>query len=176
MWSPRQPDFQKMLLWMLSMSFRLWALLFRRLLHRRIAEALESQHRDRLESISGQLAWHFTEGFAPQRAARYALQAGQQAASLAAWSEAQLFFEQALSGLSGEAQLPVLTALADAHTHAGHYVGHYAGHYAPSETLRQALQLARSLPAPHPSAPQIQLALARVLIPQARQSSVLLDK
>jgi len=43
-----------------------------RLLHRRVAEALERIYLNHTEQVAGQLAWHFSEGEAPQRAARYA--------------------------------------------------------------------------------------------------------
>lgn len=74
-----------------------------RLLHRRVAEALETEHRDRLDAVAGQIAWHFAEGRAPERAAPYALRAGRHAVVLAAWSEAVAFFEQALAGASERA-------------------------------------------------------------------------
>ncbi|TAK36533.1 MAG: hypothetical protein EPO21_02325 [Chloroflexota bacterium] len=44
----------------------------RQLLHRRVAEALENVYRTRLGSIANQLAWHFEQGNAPERAAPYA--------------------------------------------------------------------------------------------------------
>ncbi|MFL5805772.1 MAG: ATP-binding protein [Roseiflexaceae bacterium] len=69
-----------------------------RLLHRRIAEAMEQLYSDRLDEIAGLLASHFAEGGAAERAAQYAFRAGQRAAGLAAWAEAATFYEQALAG------------------------------------------------------------------------------
>ncbi|MBP1693874.1 MAG: transcriptional activator domain, partial [Chloroflexi bacterium] len=57
-----------------------------RLLHRRVAEALENIYREQLAEYAGLLAWHFQEGNAPDRAAPYAFQSGKQAARLAAWN------------------------------------------------------------------------------------------
>jgi predicted ATPase len=59
-----------------------------RLLHYRIAEALEAVHRTRTDKVAGLIASHFAEGNTPERAAPYALRAGQLAAGLAAWAEA----------------------------------------------------------------------------------------
>ncbi len=67
-----------------------------RLLHRRVAEALESLNRNRLDSVAGLLAWHFGEGNDPNRAAPYALRAAHQAVQIAAWQEAIEFYKQAL--------------------------------------------------------------------------------
>ena len=136
-----------------------------RLLHRRVAEALESVHRDRLDQLAGQLAWHFTEGNAPQRAAPYALRAGEQAVRLAAWTEAIAFFEQSLKGLPGEQQLPVLLALGEAHIKAGNFVQ-------ASEVFRTALN--RVQPEQDEElAVKIQFLLAQSLLPQARFSEAI---
>lgn len=70
-----------------------------RLLHRRVAEAIESIYgRRRIESVAGIIASHYHEGGDPDRAAPYAIRAGGQAARLAAWKEAIEFFEMALAG------------------------------------------------------------------------------
>ena len=151
-----------------------------RLLHRRVAETMEKLYLNRLEGtdaaglppgesageLAGRLVGHFIEGGAPQRAARYALQAGRQAAALAAWSEAAAFYEQALTGLSGEARLPVLEKLGEVYGRAGHFSK-------ASETLRTALALALTLPHPQPTADELRLALSRNLIPQARYQEVI---
>ena len=52
-----------------------------RLLHRRVAEAIEQVYgRQRLDDVAGLLASHFAEGNQPERAAPYAFRAGQLAA------------------------------------------------------------------------------------------------
>jgi DNA-binding SARP family transcriptional activator len=141
-----------------------------RLLHRRVAEALESLYLDLPEEaagqLAGQLAQHFAEGKAPQRAVRYALQAGARAAGLAAWSEAADFFELALTGLSGPARLPVLLKLANAYSKAGNYPR-------ACEVLHGALLEAEKAPTHPAQIEQLQLALARNLMPQARFAEVI---
>jgi tetratricopeptide (TPR) repeat protein len=98
-----------------------------RLLHRRVAEAMEQLYSDRLDQIAGLLASHFAEGGAPARAAHYAFRAGQRAAALAAWAEAASFFEQALAGADpslshgedGARRLAILMALGQVRLAAG---------------------------------------------------------
>jgi DNA-binding SARP family transcriptional activator len=133
-----------------------------RLLHRRVAEALEQLHRDQLDALAGRIAAHFAEGGAPERAAAYALRAGRQAAQVAAWAEAIGFYEQAVAGLAGAQRLAALMALGEAHFQAGE--GARA-----TERFREALALARA-PADVVAAT---LALARSLIPQGRYSEVI---
>lgn len=87
----------------------------RQSLHRRIAEALESIHHDRLEAIAGLLVWHFGQGDAPDRAAHYALLAGNRAARLGAQKEAIAFYEQALAVSDETEQIAVLSALGETH-------------------------------------------------------------
>ncbi|CAN5655583.1 AAA family ATPase [soil metagenome] len=110
----------------------------RRLCHRRVAEALESLYRHRLEPLAGLLAHHFAKGKIDERAAHYALQAGQRAASLAAWREAIGFYEQALvlaePLLDQSQRQAVLFALGRACLHAGQYPR-------ASDALRLALSL-----------------------------------
>jgi DNA-binding SARP family transcriptional activator len=132
-----------------------------RLLHRRVAEALESQYRDHLDQIAGQLAWHFAEGGALQRAAPYALKAGAQAANLAAWSESGKFYELALQGLSDAARLPALQGLAEAYSKAGNYAR-------ACDVLREAITVAKTYVNDPALIEQLQLSLARNLMPQAR--------
>lgn len=112
-----------------------------RLFHRRVAEAMESLYRHRLDSVAGLLAQHFAEGGAPERAARYAFRAGQLAADLAAWSEAIAFYEQALTE-SGSFDDPaqqqaILAALGQACLHAGQFSR-------ASEVFRHALNIAKT--------------------------------
>lgn len=86
-----------------------------RLLHYRLAEALETFHRNRTDTVAGLIASHFIEGNAPDRAAPYAFRAGQLAAKLAAWAEAAAFYEQALAGETNDVQrLNILLALGEA--------------------------------------------------------------
>jgi DNA-binding SARP family transcriptional activator len=133
-----------------------------RLLHRRVAEALEQLHRDQLDALAGRIAAHFAEGGAPERAAVYALRAGRQAAQVAAWAEAIGFYEQAVAGLVGAQRLAALMALGEAHFQAGESAR-------ATERFREALALARA-PADVVAAT---LALARSLIPQGRYSEVI---
>jgi tetratricopeptide (TPR) repeat protein len=141
-----------------------------RLLHRRVAEAMENLYQNHPKQISGQsagqLAWHFAEGNAPQRAARYAMKAGAQAANLAAWTEAIDYYELALQGLSEAARLPALRGLAEAFSRAGNYPR-------ACEMLRYALVEAEAAYVDHSQIEQLQLALARSLMPQARFAEVI---
>lgn len=140
-----------------------------RLLHRRVAEALENIYRNRLDSVAGLLAQHFAEGHAPGRAAKYAFQAGQQAAHLAAWAEAIGFYEQALAGadegLDDPQRQHILLALGEACIQAGKYERAI-------EALRAASTLARSR-ADVVGENSAQIALAYVLMLQARFSEVI---
>ena len=91
-----------------------------RLMHRRMAEALEmSLTRRQLDEMSAEIAAHFMEGSASQRAAPYAFRAGKQAASLAAWHEAIEFYQQALLGMDGKDRFPVMLALGQAYLASG---------------------------------------------------------
>ncbi|MBX3010740.1 MAG: AAA family ATPase [Caldilineaceae bacterium] len=109
-----------------------------RLLHRRVAEALEALHRNRLEPIAGLLAYHFAEGHLPEQVAHYAFLAGDQATKLAAWREAMAFYEQAAAAaaqFTDQSQHQrILAALGNAALHAGQ--SHRA-----IEVLRLALSL-----------------------------------
>ncbi|MCP4536430.1 MAG: AAA family ATPase [Chloroflexi bacterium] len=69
----------------------------RRLFHRRVAEALEIIYHHHIDTVAGLLAHHFAEGGVPQRAAKFAFRAGQQAVNLAAWNEAIAFYDQSLA-------------------------------------------------------------------------------
>lgn len=140
-----------------------------RLLHRQIAEALESIHADEIDTVAGPVAWHFAEGNDLQRASPYAFQAGQQAARLAAWAEAIAFYEQALQGVSGPQRLPIWLALGEAHMRSGQFAR-------ASESYRDALRWVEgdsSDPTDAESADEIRLALARSLVTQARFAEVI---
>ncbi len=90
-----------------------------RIMHRRIAETLETMYQYRLDSIAGLLAQHFAEGNRPDRAAHYAMRAGKLAAGLAAWSEAIAFYTQALAEACGDEQGEILMALGEAQAQNG---------------------------------------------------------
>jgi tetratricopeptide (TPR) repeat protein len=133
-----------------------------RLLHRRVAEALEQVYgRQRLDAVAGLLASHFAEGNEPKRAAPYAFRAGQMAARLAAWAEAVAFFEQALQSEDDpDRRQAIATALGDAHFSAGNMAQS-------SEAYRLALTLALDAEEQDPIE-SIQLKLAGAQLPQAR--------
>lgn len=138
-----------------------------RLLHRRIAEALESLYRKRLDSIAGLLAAHFAEGNAPERAAHYAFRAGRYAAGLAAWKEAIAFYEQALISSGDGQRVEVLMALAEAHLQSGEAAQ-------ASEAYQSALGLVLAQGTPGGIDPdQIRLALGHSLLIQARYSEAI---
>ena len=136
-----------------------------RVLHRRVAEAMEAIYgRQRLDAVAGLLAWHFLEGGDVQRAAPYALRAAQLAMQFAAWHEAIEFFEQAL-----QVELPpleraaILMELGEAHFRAGETAQ-------ASEDFRAALKLC----APQSmEADRARLALAQALLNQARYAEAI---
>ncbi|MCC6166663.1 MAG: AAA family ATPase [Caldilineaceae bacterium] len=105
-----------------------------RLLHRRVAAALESIHHDRLGDVAGLLAQHYAEGGRPDLAAKYAWMAGQRAAELAAWRAAVAFFRQAEPAITPAQRPALLTALGEALFQAGE-LGQA------TDTLRAALDL-----------------------------------
>ena len=90
-----------------------------RLLHRRVAAALEAIHHDQLDEVAGLLAQHYAEGDQPALAAKYARRAGQRAVELAAWREAAEFFRQALQATPSAEQPGLQVALGAALLHAG---------------------------------------------------------
>ncbi|GAB4108587.1 MAG: AAA family ATPase [Roseiflexaceae bacterium] len=136
-----------------------------RLMHRRVAEALEQRYRGRLDEVAGLLASHYAEGQDPERAARYAFQAGKQAAALAAWHEAVGFFEQALLAAEGPQRRQILMALGDAYLHRGEAAR-------ASELFGQAQEQALHEGLPD-AANEARLALARALLPQGRYSEMI---
>jgi len=106
-----------------------------RLYHRRVAEAMEALYgRGRLEDEAGILAYHYSEGLAPEKAAPYALRAARRAAELAAWNEAIQFYEMALEGLPESERFTALISLGDASNNAGRFE-------AAAESYLQALAL-----------------------------------
>ena len=134
-----------------------------RLLHRRVAEAIESLYRNRLDKVAGQLAMHFAAGQAPERAAPYAFRAGKEAARLAGWREAIAFYEQALAGgasLSDKEQIDIRMALGTAQVRAGE-------HAQATETFRAALALAERR-GDRAAIDEARLALSQSFLLQAR--------
>ncbi|MCS6888305.1 MAG: AAA family ATPase [Chloroflexus sp.] len=133
-----------------------------RMLHRRVGEALETIYRDRLDDLAGQIAFHFAEGGLPERAASYALRAGDRAAALAAWPEAAEFYAQALTGAPAAQRVAILLKLGEARLQSG------AAALA-AEAFRDAIAAAQT---PR-DALVARLALARALIPQGRYADVI---
>jgi tetratricopeptide (TPR) repeat protein len=134
--------------------------------HRRIAEAMEQLYpRSRLSEMAGIIATHYAEGHDPRRAAPYAMRAGQQASSLAAWGEAISFFEAAARGYEELEALPALMELGKAQQNAGQSVK-------ASDTFRQVLALARS-GGKRDYENEARLALASSLVSQGRYGEVI---
>ncbi len=133
-----------------------------RSLHRRVGEALEVFHHDRLDEAAGRIAAHFAQGGAPERATAYALRAARRATAIAAWAEAVAFYEQALIGVAPARRFELLLALGEV------LYRHGEGARA-AEQLREALALARD-PAQHARA---SLSLAAILVTQARYGEVI---
>ncbi len=136
-----------------------------RLLHRRVAEALEAIYgKQYLDGIAGVLAWHFQEGGDVQRAAPYARRAARLAGQLAAWREAIEFYNQALAAdLPDLERAAILLELGEAHYRAG-------------ETAQsvEADRAALTLSAPQsPDADRARLALAQSLLTQARYAEAI---
>ena len=71
----------------------------RRILHGDIAEALENLYEGHTEEIAVQLAYHFTEAQKHEKAAEYLHLAGDQAFRLGEFSQARVFYSEALSVL-----------------------------------------------------------------------------
>lgn len=128
--------------------------------HRRVAEAMESLYRNRVDEMAGLLAWHFHEGQDPERAAPYAFRAGEQAAKLAAWKEAIGFFEQAIGGSPESRRGPIYMALGNARFRAGEPAQ-------ATEAFRAALSFAEAR-GDRAAITAATLALAESLLTQAR--------
>jgi hypothetical protein len=113
------------------------------------------------------LAFHFAEGNDSQRAARYALMAGDQAAKLAAWREAVGFYRQALEPATGDARRAILMKLGEAQFQTNDAVQ-------ASTSYAEALALAEALaPDGSPELDAARLALADTLLFQGRYSEIL---
>ncbi|MEX1018504.1 MAG: AAA family ATPase, partial [Litorilinea sp.] len=115
-----------------------------RLLHRRVAAALESLYPDQLDENAGLLAHHYAEGNIPAQALVYARRAGKRAAAVAAWQPAIGFYQQALELLPNDTpattRLELATALGQAYLHAGEMQN-------ATSTLRQVVVEAHTTPA-----------------------------
>jgi predicted ATPase len=94
----------------------------RHIIHRQVAETLESIYQNDLDPVSGLIAGHFLSGNLPERAKHYAFRAGRFAANLAAWGEALAFYKQALSLESDDTERArILVAMGDARFHKGDF-------------------------------------------------------
>lgn len=103
----------------MEVAWREFGELRHRLLHRRVAAALESIHEDRLDEVAGLLAHHYSEGDQPEIAAKYARLAGERAVRMAAWKAAINFFRQALAAAPVSEEPELLSALGYAQMQAG---------------------------------------------------------
>mgnify|MGYP001078517707 CR=1 FL=1 len=133
-----------------------------RVLHRRVAEALEALTRDRLDDLAGLIAWHFAEGGVPERAAAYATRAGRRAANVAAWTEAIAFYEQALAGVAPGQRFDALMSLGEALLMGGRTAQ-------AAERFHESLALART----PTEARRARLSMARALAPQGRYAEMI---
>jgi serine/threonine protein kinase/tetratricopeptide (TPR) repeat protein len=97
-------------------------------LHRRIGAVLESASLEKVESLSGRLAFHFFEAIPlgeVDKAMQYAVQAGERANRLLAYEEAAGHYEMALRALEHQEpqdesrRAELLLALGEAHLRAG---------------------------------------------------------
>jgi DNA-binding SARP family transcriptional activator/predicted ATPase len=136
-----------------------------RLLHRRVAEALERQEPDPA-AAAGLIAYHLARSNDALRAAPYALQAGRRAASMGAWAEAAAFYEQALQPETDDARrTAILIALGEAHFHGGNFAR-------ATETYRRAAELAQAR-SDWPSLEDAHLRLNQTYLPQARYAEAI---
>ncbi len=136
-----------------------------RMLHRRVAEAMESIYgKQQLDPLSGLIAWHLIEGGDVERAAPYAIRAAELAMNFAAWREAIEFYEQALqANLPTARRAGILSALGRAHANAGE-----------TDRAAESHRAALRLVAPDSEIAQtIRLALAQALLGQARYGEVI---
>ncbi len=80
-----------------AMAYTTISLARRRLLHRRIARALETIYGDALETVCGQLAVHYERAGAPEQAIAYYRQAATSAHQLGAYPEVVAYLNKALA-------------------------------------------------------------------------------
>ena len=151
---------------MMEVAYREMGEARHRLMHHRVAEGLKSVYHHHLDAVAGLLAWHYSEGNAPELAAPFAFQAGNHAASLAGWQEAIGFYEQALSGETNHKQRIVISlALGDASMQAGDLPK-------AADAYHSAIQMA-SGPEQAQVLDQGRLGLARAYLLQGRYEDVL---
>jgi tetratricopeptide (TPR) repeat protein len=107
----------------------------RHLIHRHVAETLESIYQNDLDPVSGLITGHFLSGNLPDRAKAYAFRAGGFAANLAAWGEAITFYKQTLSLESDDTERArIFVAMGMARFHKGDFA-------LASKDYRSALEL-----------------------------------
>jgi len=136
-----------------------------RLTHRHVAEAIEQLHAQDLDEVAGLLSSHFAEGDAPERAAQYALRAGQRAAELAAWAEAIAFYELALAGMENGRREATYLALANAYSQSGAVARAGEAYHAVIELATARGDIVAT--------DQARLALGRSLLAQARYAEAI---
>ncbi len=118
----------------------------RLILHRRVGEAIESIHADDLDTHAAALAHHFfhvAPGGGADKAVMYARAAGRRALTVAAYEEAAVQFERALSALGlmradDEAQCDLLLDLGNAYWQSG-------DRQRADDVIRHAVEVARRL-------------------------------
>jgi DNA-binding SARP family transcriptional activator len=135
-----------------------------RLLHRQVAEAMEKRYRSRFEDRAGVIANHYQEGGDPYKASAFAIRAARRAASLAAWTEAASFYEQALvkvtePGINHE----ILMSLGEAYVRSGQ----------PAKAAESYWAVIHGTEPGSPEINQARLALGEALLLQARYAEVL---
>ena len=136
-----------------------------RMLHRRVAEAMESIYgKQQLDPLSGLIAWHLIEGGDAEHAAPYAIRAAELAMNFAAWREAIEFYEQALqANLPNARRAEILSALGRAQANAGETDRAAESHRAALRLIAPDSEIAHT----------IRLALAQALLGQARYGEVI---
>ena len=116
----------------------------RRLLHRRVGQAIESLFSDRLDEFYGLLAYHYARAEAWEKAQEYLLKAGDQAGGVAADAEALAHYQEAITAYErafGDSWDPVERAALERkmgeamfrrgdHTQALQYLGRALAHHA----------------------------------------------
>ncbi len=137
-----------------------------RFLHKKVAEVMESMHRDAPELYAGKLAWHFFEAGDVVHASRYARMAARSAAGLAAWNEAIEFYQLVLKNPAVTESYDLWAELADVYGKAGQF-------QLASDSYQKALDLLPDTAENVANKVRLQLGLARSLLPQAKFSEVI---
>jgi ABC-type transport system substrate-binding protein/class 3 adenylate cyclase len=121
----------------------------RRRLHREVARSLETQHADRLEEISGLLAYHYDHAQDEVRALHFLVRAGDKARAEYADEEALRAYDRAVELMKrrGEWQPAAETLMKAALAH------HIAFNFRAADlAYREAFEIMERLPSPAPSA------------------------